>query len=176
MFDKFFNDSSQKTTIYCPEGTVEKLEEIFKIIFPTDLKQVSEGSNIEFKEFNKLENEEILPNVFVDSYDVDHGNCKPAYGFTIRKENKVVGISGDSKLCTEIEQIVEKSDVSILDTSFIDEGQVAHMGLDDIYKLLDKYKDKTIIPTHMHDETKEKAISNQKDNFIVLNDGEDFEW
>ena len=71
---------------------------------------------------------------------------------------------------------MEKSDVSILDTSFIDEGKTAHMGLDDIYELLDKYKDKKIIPTHMHDETKEKAISNPKENFIVLNDGEELQF
>ncbi|MBR2290149.1 MAG: hypothetical protein IJ867_06125 [Clostridia bacterium] len=66
---------------------------------------------------------------------------------------------------------MEKSDASILDTSFIEKGEVAHMGLVDIDELLEKYPDKKIIPTHMHDDTKAVAISRKKETFIVLNDG-----
>ena len=90
MFDKFFNDSSEKTVIYCPIGTLNKLEELFNIIFPRDFEKVYSGSNIEFREFEKIDNEEVLPGIFVDSYEVNHGNCKPAHGFTIKKENKIL--------------------------------------------------------------------------------------
>lgn len=90
MFDKFFNNSEEKTIIYCPVGTLNKVEEIYRIIFPGDFEKVYNGSNVEFKEFEKLENEEVMSGVFVDSYEVNHGNCKPAFGFTIRKEGRTL--------------------------------------------------------------------------------------
>lgn len=90
MFDKFFGNSDTKTVIYCPVGTLEKVKGLFLIMFPQDFEKIYEGSNVEFKEFEKLEDEEILPDTFVTSYEVDHGNCKPAYGFTIKNENKVL--------------------------------------------------------------------------------------
>lgn len=71
---------------------------------------------------------------------------------------------------------MEKSDISILDTSFIEKGEVAHMGLVDIEELLKKYPNRKIIPTHMHDNTKEIALNMSNDNFILLNDGESYEF
>lgn len=90
MFDKFFNNSDTKTVIYCPIGTLEKIKGLFLIMFPQDFAKIYEGSNVEFREFEKLENEEVMPGMFIDSYVVDHGNCKPAFGFTIRKEGKTL--------------------------------------------------------------------------------------
>ena len=50
------------------------------------------------------------------------------------------------------------------------------MGLVDMEYLLEKYKDKKIIPTHMHDETKETAKNISNENFVLLNDGDEFEF
>lgn len=89
---------------------------------------------------------------------------------------KFFGISGDSKLCTEIEQIVDRSEVSILDTSFVEKGEISHMGLVDIEELFEKYPNKKIIPTHMHDKTRDIAFTKKSENFIVLDDGDNFEF
>ena len=90
MLEKFFNNTNEKTTIYCPVGTLDKIKQIFDIVFTGDFEKVSKNSNVEFREFKKLENEEILPDTFVDSYEVDHGNCKPAYGFIIRNNKSKI--------------------------------------------------------------------------------------
>lgn len=145
-------------------------------MFPADFEKVRDESNVEFREFSKLEREEVLPNIYVDSFLVDHGNCKPAYGFTIERDGKIVGLSGDSKLCSEVEQIVEKSGVAVLDASFIEKGEISHMGLVDMEELFEQYPNKKIIPTHMHDETKKMARKIDNPNFIVLNDGEEFKF
>ena len=176
MFDKFFNDASQKTIIYCPVGTYKKVEELFEIIFPGDIEKVYPNSNVEFREFEKLENEEILPGIFVNSFEVEHGNCKPAYGFTVKSGEKVLGLSGDSKICDGIEKIVSSSDVSVLDMSYVEKGVIAHMGLPDIEELMEKYKDKKIIPTHMHDDTRQTAKVKNLENLVILEDGEEFEF
>lgn len=46
----------------------------------------------------------------------------------------------------------------------------AHMGIEDIKYLCNKYKNKTIISTHMHKYTKEQALSLDIKNFIVGKD------
>lgn len=96
-------------------------------------------------------------------------------GFLIKSNNKVLGISGDSRFCSAINEIVKSSNLSILDISFISKGQSAHMGLEDVYQILNENIDKKIIPTHMHDDTKEMAMKQKNDRFIVLNDGEEIE-
>lgn len=175
MFNKFFNHINEKTIIYCPKGTFNKVKSLFITLFPEDFEKVYPESHVEFKEFDQLENEEVEENIFVTSFEVDHGNCKPAYGFIIRKENQTIGISGDSKQCTSIEQIVEKSDISILDISFIEGGKNAHMSIPDLEELFQKYPYKKIIPTHMHDDTKMAIKKLSIEGLIVLEDGDYYE-
>lgn len=174
MFDKFFNNTDKKTVIYCPIGTFDKVKNLFEIIFPGDFEKTYLNSNVEFIEFNNLEDEEVLPGFKVTSYEVEHGNCKPAFGFVVEHDGKKLGISGDSKNCLSIERILESSDVSIFDMSYIEKGTSAHMGLADIEELFEKFKDKKIIPTHMHDDTKDMAIARNLENLVVLDDGKEY--
>lgn len=46
----------------------------------------------------------------------------------------------------------------------------AHMGIEDIKYLCARYKNKTIISTHMHEYTKEQALNLNIKNFIVGRD------
>ena len=71
---------------------------------------------------------------------------------------------------------MKESDVSILDTSFIEKGEISHMGLVDMEELQEKYPNKIIIPTHMHDDTKEVALKLRTDKFVVLNDGDEYNF
>ena len=86
MFEKYFKKSKDKTIIYCPIGTVEKIEQLFNILFFGDFDRVSACSNVEFKEFDNLDNVEIFSNIFATSIEVDHGDFKPAY--RIRNKRK----------------------------------------------------------------------------------------
>ncbi|MBR2290148.1 MAG: MBL fold metallo-hydrolase [Clostridia bacterium] len=90
LFDKFFKNANEKTVIYCPVGTMKKVEDLFHIIFPGDYEKVMAGANTQFIEFTELKDEEVVQGLFVTSYEVDHGNCKPAYriyNFQSRKNN-----------------------------------------------------------------------------------------
>lgn len=101
---------------------------------------------------------------------VEHGNFEPAYGYIITLNNKKIGFSGDSKFCNAIENIVEETDISILDMSHAQNVSPAHMGIEDIKYLCNKYKNKTIISTHMHEYTKGQALRLNIKNFIVGKD------
>ncbi|MCI8276516.1 MAG: ribonuclease Z [Clostridia bacterium] len=172
MLEKYFYKSSTETKIYCPKGTLKKLIELFEISFPSNYDKIKEIINTEFIEFEELKNEEISKNVFVDSVLVDHGKLEPAYGYIIRNNNKTIGFSGDSKMCNGIESIVKESDIAILDMSLTGSGNDSHMGLNDIENICIQNKNKKIIPTHMHEYTKEVALNKNIDNLYILEDGQ----
>lgn len=125
--------------------------------------------NVKFNEFDgesKIDGKEFI----AYSKYVEHGKFKPAYGYVVDIHNKKIGFSGDSKLCDSIENIVSETDISILDMSHAENVSNAHMGIEDMKYLCNKYKNKTIISTHMHEYTKEQALKLNIENFIV---GED---
>lgn len=172
MLEKYFNKSQQETRIYCPIGTQNKVKQLFEIAFPNDYEKINKSVNIKFIEFKDMNQEEVVKNIYVDSKIVEHGELKPAYGFVIQEGNKKVGFSGDSKLCEMIEEIIEQSNMSVLDMSLAENGNNAHMGLNDIEELCKKYKDKIIVATHMHDFTRETAKNRNIKNLIIPEDGQ----
>ncbi len=125
---------------------------------------------VKFIEFDGNSDIELLDKYNIKSEKVEHGTIE-AYGYVI---NNKLGITGDSKICKGVENIIEKSEKVITDVSMI-EGSILHMGIDDINKLLEKYKDKYLIATHMRKSTKEELKKKQIQRLIVPKDGYEFE-
>lgn len=175
IMQRNFSSANNELNIYCPIGTEESISKIFQIIYSDidDWTILRDKSNVKFIEFESLNNKQVTDGYFVDSYNVIHGEFKPAFGYVIKNMNKSVGISGDSSYCDSIDEILKKSDISVLDMSFIN-SSINHMGVHDIEMLSKKYN-KLIIPTHMSNPAKQYVKENKVDNLIVLNDGEEFE-
>lgn len=108
---------------------------------------------------------------YITSYEVQHGNLIPAYGYIVEKDNWKIGFSGDSCYYEAIDTIVKQSDISILDMSWM-ESKKAHIGLEDIVKIKQIYPNKKIATTHMQDYTREQAKKQNIENLIVPDDGE----
>lgn len=172
ILEKYFYKIKEKTTIYGPKDTARKVKKLFELAFPGEYKKVMENINIEFKEFKNLENQKLKDNIYVESVLVDHGKCKPAYGYLLKENSRNVGFSGDSKMCEAIDYIVQNSIVSVLDMSFAENINHAHMGLHEIERICDKYKEKIIITTHMQDYTRNEAKNKNIKNLIVPDDGQ----
>ncbi len=171
MFEKYFKKDKNETKIYCPRGTHDKVKQLFEVIFPEDYDKLIQEINIKFIEFDELKNQELLNNIYVDSIKVEHGNCKPAYGYVIKQGEKSIGFSGDSKMCEAIEHIVSKSNISVLDMS-TEIGNDAHMGINNIEEICKEHTEKKIIATHIHDRTREIAKSKNISNLIIPDDGQ----
>ena len=75
-------------------------------------------------------------------------------------------------MCNAVEYIVKNSNVSILDMSLAENGNASHMGVNDIEKICNKYEEKIIISTHMHDYTRQIAKNKNIENLIVPEDGQ----
>ena len=178
LMRRFFSKPEKRMNIYCPIGTEDKVKVLMRLFFGEDsLRKYDEKKkcgNVNFIEFAKLNDEEIYPGYFVTSYEMEHGDFKPAYGFILKHEDKKIGFSGDSSLCDSVRSIVKESNSCVLDMSDI-EGNVAHMGHDNIKALHEEYKESKIILTHMKDKTRAYAKNNMIENVIVPSDGDTFE-
>ena len=152
--------------LFVLQGHKKKLKSLFRIGFPYDFRKVMNSINIEFIEYKGKSNIR-LGEYLIETRNVKHGKIKPAFGYIVHKVNKKVGFSGDSMHCPAKDKIVEDSDVSILDMSLKAEGNHSHMGYLDIKDICNKYKDKTIIATHMHNSTRQVAIENPIENLII---------
>ena len=166
MLDNFFNKSKNKVKIVCPKGTYNKVNLLFELMFPGDFEKVINAIDIEFFEYDS-EEEIVINDIKAKIYCVEHGNMKPTFGYVIENKSKKIGFSGDSAMCKGINYIVEGADVSVLDMSMETEGNNAHMGYNNIKQICKDNPNKKIIATHMHDVTREKALSEPIDNLII---------
>ena len=163
----------EKLTIYGPKKLESNSKKLMKICNFGDFNKIKNKAHINFKEFSELKNENVK-GYTINSYIVDHGKTKPSFGYIVEKDGKKVGFSGDSIYCEAIDDIVSKSDVSILDMAKI-EGHSNHMGIDNILMLCEKYPDKKIIATHMQGDSRKEAVKLNVENLIIPEDGDVFE-
>lgn len=142
---------------------------INKIIEYSNFTRIS--SNIKIIGLDKENNAyNISDKYMVKGISVKHTNGALGYVLTDKTNNKRVGFTGDSALCEGVEKIVNNSDVSFYDTTYITGDEKSHMGIDDIKYLLSKNLDKKIITTHMKEETKEEIEKLNIPNLIVGKD------
>ena len=146
-----------------PLGIKNKIIKLFNAYNFEDEKEIEQFFNIEFIEI--LENEIEIDNYFIKSYLVLHGEEKPALGYVI--DNKL-GLTGDSGLCNNIEEIFKKSQIIISDSS-LDIGDSCHLGINDLDYLTKKYN-KKVLCTHLRDETRNIITKGNFENIIVKED------
>ena len=99
-----------------PPKLYEHLEKLFLLAYPEDWEFVKNRSKLKILE---IHDGRVLN---VDSYticafNVKHSSCN-AYGYTIAKDNKTIGFSGDSIYCSSIDRIIHNSDMALIDVSF----------------------------------------------------------
>lgn len=163
-----FTPMNNVLRIYCPRDFGKVVHELVGLVYSDIVgkwNDIVKKARVEFEEFEDL----CLKGEYaIKSVLVDHGETKPCYGYMITHNDKTIGISGDSSLCEGVEHIVQTSDVSVLDASFL-RGNRSHMGLDSMIYLSEKYH-KKIILTHMNEETRKAALEMDSENLIVPDD------
>lgn len=155
--------TNKNIKIVGPLGIKNKIIKLFNAYNFEDEKEIEQFFNIEFIEI--LENEIEIDNYFIKSYLVLHGEEKPALGYVI--DNKL-GLTGDSGLCNNIEEIFKKSQMIISDSS-LDIGDSCHLGINDLDYLTKKYN-KKVLCTHLRDETRNIITRGNFENIIVKED------
>ncbi len=163
-----FTSVENDLMIYGPLGTKQAIYKLFEVGY-SEIKDVDKyltGGRTNIIEYSnsRIVNEHYL----IKAYEVDHGAFVPAYGFTVGDGVVTIGYSGDSKRCDNIDKIVQNSNLSVLDCSFVT-GNKSHMGVNDIEELIDEY-DKEIVVTHLSNEARQKALESKEDKLLVVED------
>ena len=175
IMQRGFMSAENELTIYGPEGIEDAVATLISLSY-AEIKDWTirrDKAKVKFVEFKLLDNVEVIDNYFVDSFKVMHGDFEPAYGFIVRKDDKAIGFSGDSLYCENIDKIINQSDISVLDMSFVEKSN-KHMSVQDV-EILSKKHNKPIIATHMTQNARNLAIEMNINNLIVPNDGDEFE-
>ena len=154
---------TDKITIVGPEGTRKKLIEISNAYNFENEERFDSRFNLDFKEISN--DEFVVNNYKIKSYEVIHGTEENCLSYLI---NDKLGITGDACLCPNIEKLFSESEIVISDTSVI-EGDLNHLGIDNIKYLIDKYNTK-VIPTHLRNVTREKLVEENIEDFKVVDD------
>lgn len=159
-----FNEMNRITYIIGPNGLKNKISLMFES-YCYHLDKIEQ-----FIKFIELNPNEVLENTDIgykiEAIPVSHGYIENPYGYIIDDK---LGFSGDSMLCEGVEKITEKSEILVADCSNI-EGTIAHMGIDNLKYLSEKYNRK-IITTHIKDKTREELNRLQLPNIISKEDG-----
>jgi len=159
-----FNEMDRITYIIGPSGLKNKISLMFES-YCYHLDKIEQ-----FIKFIELNPNEVLENTDIgykiEAIPVSHGYIENPYGYIIDDK---LGFSGDSMLCEGVEKITEKSEIVVADCSNI-EGTIAHMGIDNLKYLSEKYNRK-IITTHIKDKTREELNRLELPNIISKEDG-----
>ena len=165
LLEKSKNESSD-VNIYCSKNGKNKIEKLFKLGFPSASKEVPKKLNIKYEFGNNFK----INDYEVFKVKVDHGNLKPAYGYVFKKDSLTVGFTGDTAYCTNVDYMASICDYLICDCSFI-LGNNAHMGIDNIKFLAEKYPKCKFITSHMFENTIKEMEKIKLKNIIVPCDG-----
>lgn len=153
--------------IYSPKGTKDKLLNLLNLMYGN---YFDNFINKYLNFIDIIDNKSFTVNHHVfQTKRVTHTGID-SYGFIVDSK---LGISGDASLCDGVREIFSKSKVLICDCSLIN-GDIYHMGIDNIIELLKNYKERKVILTHFRDSTKEFVQNMNLDNVSIVEDGYKF--
>ena len=158
-------NKSKNTNIYCSKEGKSKIKKIGNLAFPNSFKNACEGANVKynFKEEFKINDYKITKLL------VEHGRMKPAYGYIFDNQNVLLGFTGDTSLCKNVELMSSKCSYLFCDCMLLN-GNSKHMGIDNIEYLSKKYPNCNFVVSHLEDETRDRLNKIKLKNIIVPED------
>lgn len=165
FLEKLYIDGNKKMNFYCDKKGNNKIVSINNLMFPSTLDKLED--KVELKYIN--EESFKINNYYITKYLVQHGNLNPAYGYVFEFDNKRVGFTGDSSLCSNIEKMASICDALICDCNNVI-GNNTHLGINDLEILHSKFPSCKLYASHLTNESKNELLNNK--NIISLNDGD----
>lgn len=165
---KYLLKRDKTINIIGPEGTKEIIEKLYLLYFP--------GSEINWKEINvqfliiNPKNElNLNDEIIVQSFPMHHKKESLGYKIINKKSNKIIAVSGDTGLNSELKNLRENANLFICECSSIKRLNNLHLAYDEIYELFKE--DSNIILNHVSNE-----IVNNEENikYKIANDGDIF--
>ncbi|MBQ9834246.1 MAG: hypothetical protein IJO33_03540 [Bacilli bacterium] len=132
-----------------PKGISQKVNDLMAFAFG-NLGSLKDYANIEFIELES--NEELTINDYtLASIDLIHGKATPNYGYLLKKDEVIIGYTGDSTLCDNFVKMCESANIIIVDTTRKEKSDKAHIGLVDLTNIADQYANCKFYAVHRSD-------------------------
>lgn len=158
---------NHEINIYSPKGTKDKFLTLLNLMYG-DYFNSFVNKYLNF--IDLIDNKTFIVNKHIfKTKEVIHTGIE-SYGFIVDSK---LGITGDTSLCEGVKEIFSESETIVCDCSLIN-GNIYHMGIDNIIELLKNRKEKMVILTHFRDLTKEFVQNMNLDNAFVVEDGYKF--
>lgn len=159
---------SKKITIIGTSDLKRKVKAVTKLVFPNSYEKYLNEIDITYiNAKRKVEIDELT----IESIDVSHGRVKHPVGYIFKCLEKVVSFTGDTTLCENIEILCECSDYIFIDTTNPIKNN-AHICIDELAYLANKYKSTKFIPVHKNDNVDEELFKINLENIMIKKDGD----
>lgn len=107
---------------------------------------------------------------------MSHGEIN-AFGYLLGIEGKTVSFSGDTGICKNLMQLVNRSDINIIECSFLDSKITGHLNFEDIKMLSQKLtKEQKLVLVHLGKEVSPFLLLKELPEAIVPSDLDEIEF
>ena len=168
LLSEIYARGSKKITLIGGVELEEKVYEATRLVFPNSYEKYLNDMEINYL---ACEKDITIDNINISSIKVNHGRMKNPYGYIFKCNDKIITFSGDTSVCDAIEKACKISNFVVIDVT-IEIGNEAHVGIDNLEYLSNKYKTTTFITTHMRDNLREPIKSLNLKNVVVGYDGD----
>ena len=156
-----------------PEGIEGIVKSLLKLTFKGEEEDIIEKSKTVFISVSKEIEQKKIANLTFEAYKLSHGR-EVDYGYLIYQNDKKIGYTGDTGPCENLEMLIEKSNIIILDMTF-EKTTKSHLGIDYAKIKSNKYKDKLFFGIHRGKEIDNITLEDIK-GVIFPSDGDIYEF
>ncbi|MCL2756215.1 MAG: ribonuclease Z [Firmicutes bacterium] len=165
----------QQLNIIAPKGFEERYKPLVDMAWPGMFFFTNVMKNVNLNILEAVDAETFeLGEYNITAYKMNHANCD-AYGYRIKKGERVVAFTGDATMSDNINRLVKGADIAFIDVTG---APPRNSGLDPVHfdipmfiELKNNHKDVRIMPIHMGDEVyeelKEKGYNVPSDNDVI---------
>jgi len=129
-----------------PVGIENIVRSLLKLTFKGEEEDIIENSKTVFVSISEERVQGDIDNLTFGAYKLSHGN-EIDYGYSICLNNRIISYTGDTGPCENLEILVKKSDIIILDMTF-ENTTKTHLGIDYTKSKSKEYKDKIFFGVH----------------------------
>lgn len=168
LLSEIYARGNKKITLIGGADLKQKVYEATKLVFPNSYEKYLSGMEITYL---NCEKNIKIDGIDINSIKVNHGRMKEPYGYVFKYNDKIITFTGDTSLCEAVEEVSKISDYVVIDVT-LEEGNEAHVGINNLEYLANKYHDTIFIATHMRDDLREPIKSLNLKNVVVGYDGD----
>lgn len=162
----YSKDKNLNTKIITDKQTKDTIDKLIELSSFDSAKSAKK----EYIDALNLNSIELFSDLKISNFRMKHEGITYAYGYLIEDKNIKIGLTGDTSICEGLDQLAEKVDILICDTSLI-KGNNSHNGINNIIDLLNKNSQLKIIAIHLYDETRKELEMLHLKNLYLFDDG-----